>query len=135
MSLPGHKPKYSKALWVKEQPQPRPRRQIRRRSKAMVDRMVEYNRLKAEFLAKHPDCAIYGALKWATTIHHPFGRILTKKGDLLLETRWFIPVSLEAHTKIESNKSTYRQMTWKNPVTGVLVPMVAPLGQFNKWQP
>jgi hypothetical protein len=65
---------------------------------SMAKKLKEYSRLKSEFLKKHPKCKVYPDRE-ATTIHHMKGRI----GDLLLDTKFWIGVSLEAHKRIEEN--------------------------------
>lgn len=67
-------------------------------SLSMAKKLKEYSKLKAEFLKKHPMCKVYPERK-ATTIHHQAGRI----GDLLLDTKYWIGVSFEAHVEIENN--------------------------------
>jgi hypothetical protein len=67
-------------------------------SLSMAKKLKEYSRLKAEFLKKNPMCKVYKDKK-ATTIHHMKGRI----GDLLLDTKYWIGVSMEAHDEIEKN--------------------------------
>jgi hypothetical protein len=55
----------------------------------------EYIKLRKEFLKNNPICAVTG--KQATEIHHMKGRI----GKLLTDVNYFLPVSREAHIKIE----------------------------------
>lgn len=65
---------------------------------SMAKKLKEYSRLKAIFLKKNPMCKVYKDKK-ATTIHHMAGRV----GDLLLDTKYWIGVSFEAHVEIENN--------------------------------
>ena len=71
---------------------------IKKVAPSMAKKLKEYAKLKAEFLKKHPQCKVYPEVK-ACTIHHMAGRI----GDLLLDTKYWIGVSLKAHIEIENN--------------------------------
>jgi hypothetical protein len=55
----------------------------------------EYSRLKKEFLEKNPRCAVYKNLK-AVDVHHQKGKL----GPLYLDTRFWLPVSRKAHSRI-----------------------------------
>lgn len=55
----------------------------------------EYSRERKAFLAEYPRCAVYPGMK-ATQIHHMKGR----EGKLLLDKRYWLPVSHKAHRKI-----------------------------------
>jgi hypothetical protein len=57
----------------------------------------EYLKIRAQFLKDNPKCAVTG--KEATEVHHKKGRT----GNLLTDVRYFLPVSREAHQKIELN--------------------------------
>jgi hypothetical protein len=70
---------------------------IKKVSVSMGKKLKEYSKLKAEFIKKNPKCKVYPD-RPATTIHHMAGRL----GDLLLDTKYWIAVSLEAHIEIET---------------------------------
>ena len=81
---------------------------------------TEYQRIRLQFLAKHTKCAVFPALK-SSEIHHAFGRL----GNLLTETRLWIPVSRAGHVFVDANRNKARTMTWNG------VPLLAPLGEWN----
>ena len=74
------------------------RKPIRKRSKAMTKKMVEYGKVRKEYLANHFYCEVCFRNP-ATEIHHPFGKI----GKLLTETKHFIPCCENCHRRIHSN--------------------------------
>jgi hypothetical protein len=85
----------------------KPRKPIRRRSARMVKLMKEYNKQKALFLNEHPMCAVFPYVP-ATEIHHKKGRL----GSLLLDERFWLPVSLVGHTYIHNNPALSYEQGW-----------------------
>lgn len=89
-----------------------PRKASRRRSPRMTKLMAQYRKQKAVFLAKFPTCAVFpcrqGSLitRRATEVHHMRGR----QGSLLLDERFWLPVSSEGHRWIHDNPDKARRM-------------------------
>ena len=72
---------------------------IKKESDKMKALKKEYLKLREQFLKDNPKCAVTG--KKATEVHHMKGRT----GKDLLDVSNFLPVSREAHIKIELNVS------------------------------
>lgn len=70
---------------------------IKKESDKRKQQNAEYRRVRLKFIKENPRCAVTG--REATEIHHMKGRI----GDLLTDTRYFLPVCRDAHQKIELN--------------------------------
>lgn len=82
------------------QPKPEPKKQqkrIRRRSNKRAAQERKYNANRIVFIQKNPVCAVSD--NPATQVHHMKGR----DGDLLLDERFWLPVSADAHEEIERN--------------------------------
>lgn len=77
-----------------EKPPKKPKKFLRRTSKKMTGKLIEYSRLKKEFI-KGKTCPIFPNLK-CEDIHHMRGR----SGALLLDTRYWLAVSRKGHIKI-----------------------------------
>ena len=76
-----------------------------------------YSEIRKWFLEQNPNCAVFPDLQ-ATEVHHSKGRSHTAYADqwaidndmpLLIDARWFIPVSAEGHQKIEKNPDWARE--------------------------
>ena len=97
-----------KALWTKAWPDrvepPRPKRRLRRRSKAMTAKMAVYNAKAAAFLSAHPRCAVYRS-KPSEEIHHVCGRV----GARLMDERHWLAVSRRGHVWIHDHPEAARQ--------------------------
>jgi len=74
------------------------RKPIPRMSAKRREEMKVYSRLRKEFLSDNPKCAVYPSRK-ATDVHHTRGRA----GRLYLCVDYWLPVSREAHHKINEN--------------------------------
>lgn len=57
--------------------------------------MIEYNKLRLEYLEAHPVCEVRTCNIWATDIHHTRGR-----GKYLLDTKTWLAVCRHCHKKI-----------------------------------
>ena len=106
-----------------EDPEP-----IKKQSDEMARMMRIYAGVAARFLKKHPRCAVIPTLK-ATEIHHKAGRSITAYYDewaeqrgicLLIDERFFLPVSREGHTEIENRPEWSKRMGYSEDR---LVPM------------
>lgn len=97
------------------------RKRPRLMSKSRAAQMREYAKLKKEFLAKHKKCAIWPHKK-ATDLHHSKGR----RGKLLLDQRYWIPLCREMHSWVHSHPGEARTMSWRG------IPLIAPEGEWNK---
>lgn len=71
---------------------------IRRVSEKMQKSLNVYDEKRKKFLQRNPRCAVYPMLK-STQVHHMKGRI----GALLLDERYWLPVSDKAHVEITNN--------------------------------
>jgi hypothetical protein len=71
-----------------------------RRSKKRLKQESQYSVDRKEFLAR-PENRMCRVFPWkeATEIHHMKGKI----GELLLDQRWWLPVSRPGHEKIENS--------------------------------
>lgn len=85
----------------------KPRKPLRRVSSRRRKLQAAYAKLRKEFLAKHPKCAVLPYLP-ATEIHHSRGRNAT----LLLDTRFFVAVSRPGHAAINALPTYARQEGW-----------------------
>ena len=88
----------------------KPRKPIRRRSAKMRGLMDIYRERKAAYLKKHPWCAVVPhdgrQRNRATEIHHTRGRA----GTLLLDERYWLPVSASGHDFIHANPKLAREL-------------------------
>lgn len=98
---------FRKAMDVKIKPRPQPKR-IPVVSVKMAEAMAKYIPIKNEFL-KGKMCSVYPQKK-ATTVHHKAGRVgyadsfgRDNNIPLLVDVRYFLPVSIDGHRKIEEN--------------------------------
>lgn len=109
------------------------RKPIKRQTPETARRTRIYNRRVKTWLAEHkPVCEVYRrrmdkglfvvTLPMATQCHHKYGRKLTKQGDLLLEERFWLPVSASGHEWINANPSQARELG-----------LLAELGKYNTW--
>lgn len=73
---------------------------IRKRSVKEADRMKEYNKVRAEYLATHQQCEIrlLGCVGMATEIHHAAKRI----GDNLTNTEHLLATCWRCHRTTET---------------------------------
>lgn len=67
-----------------------------------------YSVRRREFLGMYPRCAVFPALP-AKQVHHSRGRL----GPLLLDQRFWIPVSMAGHNWIDSHREEARQRDWR----------------------
>lgn len=65
--------------------------------------MIEYNKLKKEYLSKYVRCVVYPN-RASTQIHHTRGRL----GDMLCNIKWWLPLSWEGHRWIHDNPAEAR---------------------------
>jgi len=84
-----------------------PRRPLRARSKLRSGQMRIYLHRRLVFLALHPRCVVFPS-KPATDIHHARGRA----GTLLLDERFWLPVSRAAHRWIDDHPLQARRAGW-----------------------
>lgn len=116
------------------------RRNIKRVTKQTASRRVKYNRRVKVWLTEpgNDQCTVFlaspafrlylqnlnGALTTprATQVHHVRGRRLTKQGDLLLEEKFWRPVSMTGHQWIDANRAKARELG-----------LLAPFGEYNCW--
>ncbi len=82
--------------------QPKAKKQLRRRSKAYESRMKEYRKAAAEFLKRHPLCAVFPS-QASAQVHHKFGR-----GKFLMWEPGWVQVSLDGHRWIDSHREEAR---------------------------
>lgn len=87
---------------------PKQCKQIKRVSGKMASLLPVYSVKRVRFL-KHKKCAVFPDQN-ATTVHHQMGRIgyadqWARENDipLLLDERYWLPTSMDGHTKIENN--------------------------------
>ena len=88
-------------LLVKREP-----KRIRTRTLARAKQERIYRRKRLAFLALHRRCAVY--LQPSEQVHHSRGRL----GPLLLDERWWIPVSSNGHEWIDRNRDQARKILW-----------------------
>jgi hypothetical protein len=93
-------------------------------SQSRRDDMKRYTKAKREFVREFPNCALNPELK-TRDVHHPFGRA----GSLLLETRFWIPLSREMHNWIESHRKEAREIYIVKH--GLVIPLLGPTGTWN----
>lgn len=76
-------------------------KQIKKVSDKRASQNRQYLKLRKEYLKANPLCAAMEVecTRKATTIHHRKGRI----GNLLTDTKYFLPVCMNCHNKIEVN--------------------------------
>jgi hypothetical protein len=82
---------------------------IKKVSDKMAKALAEYSKMKKEWI-KGKRCAVFPE-KWATDVHHKKGRVgyadwwaRQNNIPLLIDIRFWLPVSREGHTKIENLK-------------------------------
>lgn len=85
------------------------RKPIRKVSKKTSKKLVEYSRLKKQFIVGKI-CPIYPELK-VVDVHHKCGR----SGDLLLDTRFWLAVSRKGHIWIELHPKEAREKGYSLP--------------------
>jgi len=78
-------------------PKPVKRKPIKKVSNKFAILQNQYKSIRNQYLKENSICVVTG--KKATEIHHMKGRL----GNLLIDTRYFLSVSREAHIKIELN--------------------------------
>lgn len=81
----------------------------------------DYMRAKKKFLEAHPACAVT-LYKRSTQIHHSRGRL----GALLLDERFWIPVSQTGHNWIHANIAMARKVRWNG------IPLICKKGWWNR---
>lgn len=80
-----------------------------------------YARAKREFLSRWMKCAVF-PWKGATDIHHQRGRL----SKLLMDQRWWVPVSRDGHRKIHDQPDWARGVFWNG------IPLLCARGEWNK---
>lgn len=80
------------------------RASIKQVSSKHAAELQEYHKVRAEYLAKHPNCEIFPD-ELATEIHHRRGRL----GAFLTNTRYFMAVGANAHRLIHANPAWAHQ--------------------------
>lgn len=68
---------------------------------------AKYLKRSKEFLKENPRCAVTGDK--ATQIHHSRGKL----SGLLIDERFWIPVSFIAHRRIHDDPEFARKLTWQ----------------------
>lgn len=81
----------------------------------------EYMLRKQAFLMKYPMCAVFPKLH-AVDVHHSRGRL----GPLLMDERFWIPVSRIGHVFIHDNRARARELNWRG------IPLLAAIGDWNR---
>lgn len=93
---------------------------IKKQSDEMSRMMAIYSRVAAKFLKRNPRCAVIPTLP-ATEVHHKAGRSITAYYDewaeqrgicLLIDERFFLPVSREGHNEIEKRPEWAKKMQY-----------------------
>jgi len=79
-----------------------------------------YSVRRAEWLKVNRKCAVFGSLP-ASQVHHSRGRL----GKLLLDQKWWIPVSMAGHQWIDSHRDEARTRDWFG------VPLLCARGNWN----
>jgi len=82
---------------------------------------TEYMRKRNAFLSKYRKCAVYPMLD-ASEPHHSRGRL----GPLLLDERYWIPVSRIGHCRIDAEREWARTQIWNG------VPLLCARGDWNR---
>ena len=100
------KRKEMNAFLGKAKTEPKPKKAIPKRSKKKIVEDLQYSVLRKEFLGKPENriCPITG--EEATTIHHKKGRL----GDLYLDTRYWIALSMRGHETVENSPQWAKEM-------------------------
>lgn len=87
--------------------------------------LSDYSKKKALWIQGRP-CAVYPNLK-ATQVHHKMGRIgyadewARQRGiTLLLDERFWLPVSMKGHNRVELNPKWAREHGYSLPRTEIL---------------
>ena len=84
-----------------------PRRRLAAISERMRLKLSRYFRARQLFLLTHPTCAVDPERK-SVEAHHMRGRL----GELLLDQRFWLPVSAEGHRWIHEHPAAARQNGW-----------------------
>lgn len=96
------------------------RKPIARRTKARASEDRIYLRRRRAFLNKHRRCAVFNFP--SNQVHHSRGR----DGRLLLEERWWIPVSAEGHAWIDRCRNQARKILWNG------IPILCAKGDWGR---
>ena len=72
---------------------------IRKVSKKQAARLRKYKTLRDDYLEVNAFCLVKGCNCMSSEVHHMKGRI----GDLLFDTRFFLPVCRAHHNYIENH--------------------------------
>jgi hypothetical protein len=83
------------------------RKPIRPISKERAAMLRKYYRLRRRYLEDHPWCEVFPELR-ATEIHHVRGRA----GEMLLDVRYWMPVSRAGHRWIHEHPEEARERGW-----------------------
>lgn len=104
------------------------RRNIKRVTKQTAGRRAKYNRRVKVWLTEPRNywCRVWMLVRGvhirATQCHHRAGRRLTKQGDLLMEEKFWCPVSMSGHQWIDAHRAEARELG-----------LLAPFGEYNCW--
>ena len=79
---------------------------IKAKSKKRAKDEKEYSRLRKEFLAANPFCAVFPS-EMATQVHHTKGR-----GRFYLDVSTWLPTSPRGHSEIHDNPAIAREKGW-----------------------
>ena len=82
---------------------------------------TEYGKARNLFLSEHRQCAVFHHLE-STEVHHTRGKL----GPLLMDERFWIPVSRLGHCWIDSNRDRARSNEWNG------VPWLCAKGDWNR---
>ncbi len=102
--------------------------QIRRRTRTRAAQERIYNQRARLFLLRNKWCAVFdfsGSREMATEVHHSRGRIQ----KLLLEERWWIPVSAIGHSWIGKHPTLARKIRWNG------IPVLCKIGDWGRSEP
>lgn len=81
---------------------------VKKVSDKMAEALVIYSRNRKEFLKENPKCVVYPN-RQATQVHHGKGRATI---ELLLDERFWRPVSMEGHEYIHAHPEEAMRMGW-----------------------
>jgi len=93
---------------------------IKKTSEKMAGYLRRYSPIKQEFLLRNPRCAVFKS-KASVDVHHKKGRSVNTFHDqwaqdndipLLLDKRFFLAVSRDAHTYIELHPEESKEKGW-----------------------
>lgn len=85
------------------------------------EKQTAYQVARIAFLTRHPQCAVYPD-KRSENIHHSRGR---RPAALVLDERFWIPVSLAGHLWVHANMAKARELRWNG------VPLICELGAWE----